>query len=110
MEPRINLWIEQDGEVVLSDWRVSLLEAIAETGSISSAAIKMDVPYHRAWDKIHEMEHGLGVKLVETQAGGAGGGGAQLTPEGRAYVEKFRCFQAGFKEQIDQRFKETFTK
>ncbi len=110
MQPRINLWIEHDGEVVLSDWRVSLLEAIAETGSISSAAARLKVPYHRAWDKVHEMEHGLGVRLVETQTGGAGGGGAHLTPEGHDYVERFRKFEAGFKEQIERRFKETFGK
>jgi molybdate transport system regulatory protein len=108
MQPRINLWIEHDGEVVLSDWRVSLLEAIAETGSISSAAAHMNVPYHRAWDKIHEMEQGLDVKLVEAQVGGAGGGGARLTPEGLDYVERFRRFQAGFKEQVERRFKEAF--
>ena len=108
MQPRINLWIEQDGDVVLSEWRVSLLEAIAQTGSISSAAVKMNVPYHRAWDKINEMEQGLGVKLVETQAGGAGGGGAHLTQAGLDSVEKFRRFQAGFKEQVERRFKETF--
>jgi len=110
MRPRVNLWIEHDGEVVLSDWRVSLLEAIAETGSISAAAAKMNVPYHRAWDKIREMEDGLGVKLVETQTGGAGGGGAQLTPDGLEYVERFRRFQAGFKEQVEHRFQETFGK
>jgi len=108
MQPRINLWIERDGEVVLSEWRVSLLEAIAETGSISSAAVKMGVPYHRAWDKINEMEQGLDVKLVETQAGGAGGGGARLTPAGLDYIEKFRRFQAGFKEQVERRFQDTF--
>ena len=34
MQPRANFWIEQDGQVVLSSWRVKLLEAIAETGSI----------------------------------------------------------------------------
>ncbi len=108
MKPHLNLWIELNDEVVLSDWRVSLLEAIAETGSISSAAAKMDVPYHRAWDKIHEMEEGLGVKLVETQTGGSGGGGAQLTPHGQRYIEQFRQFQAGFKEQVEQRFRQTF--
>ncbi|HLF29069.1 MAG TPA: LysR family transcriptional regulator [Anaerolineae bacterium] len=110
MEPRVNLWIEQDGEVVLSEWRVSLLEAIAQTGSISAAAAQLNVPYHRAWDKIHEMEAGLGVKLVETQTGGSGGGGAQLTPDGARYIEQFRRFQSGFKEQVERRFQETFQK
>jgi len=108
MQPHINIWIEHNGEVVLSDWRVGLLEAIDEHGSISAAAIKLKVPYHRAWDKLNEMERGLGVKLVEAQIGGAGGGGAHLTPEGRAYIEKFRRFQSGFQEQIEARFKAAF--
>ena len=108
MKPRLNLWIEQDGEVVLSDWRVGLLEAIGETGSISAAAVKLNVPYHRAWDKLEEMEKGLGVKLVATQTGGSGGGGAHLTRAGLDYLDKFRRFQAGFKEQVEARFKEIF--
>ena len=108
MKPRINLWIEEEGEVVLSDWRVRLLEAIVETGSISSAAAKLDVSYHRAWDKIREMEQGLGVKLIDAQAGGPGGGGARLTPEALDLVQKFRRFEAGFKEQVERRFQETF--
>ena len=108
MKPRVNLWIEQDGEVVLSDWRVSLLEAIAETGSISAAAVRLNVPYHRAWDKIHEMEEGLGIELVETQTGGTGGGGAAISHAGHDFIEKFRRFQAGFQERVEQRFLETF--
>lgn len=108
MKPRLNLWIEQDGEVVLSDWRVSLLEAIGATGSISAAAARLSVPYHRAWDKLEEMEKGIGVKLVATQTGGSGGGGAHLTPAGRDYIDKFRRFQAGFREQVEKRFNEIF--
>ena len=44
MEPKVNLWIEIDDQVVLSRWRVELLAAIAETGSISGAADRMGVP------------------------------------------------------------------
>ena len=66
MQPKSNLWIEKDGEVVLSRWRVNLLRAIDEAGSISAAAEKMKVSYHRAWEKLHEMETRLGVTLVES--------------------------------------------
>ena len=51
MHPRANFWIERDGEVLLSTWRVRLLEAIAETGSISAAAARMNISYRRAWDR-----------------------------------------------------------
>lgn len=108
MQPRINLWIEKDGDVVLSVWRVQLLEAIDQTGSISSAANKMDVSYHRAWDKLQEMEQGLGIRLIETQTGGAGGGGAHLTDAGRDLITKFYRFQEGFEQQVQQRFDKTF--
>ena len=63
MQARANFWIEESGQVVLSTWRVKLLEAVAETGSISAAAAKMGISYRRAWDKIHESEERLGVKL-----------------------------------------------
>jgi molybdate transport system regulatory protein len=80
MKPRLNLWLENDGEVVFSIWRMRLLQAVADTGSISGAAAALDVHYRTAWQKINEMETRLGQKLVQTQVGGQRGGGATLTP------------------------------
>ncbi|MFN8481691.1 MAG: LysR family transcriptional regulator [Anaerolineae bacterium] len=108
MYPRFNLWIEVDGDVALSAWRVSLLEAIAETGSISSAAERMNIGYRQAWAKIRECEERLGVPLIETTVGGVGGGGAQLTPAAQDLVAKYRTFSAGLEESIRQRFKKVF--
>jgi molybdate transport system regulatory protein len=108
MQPKSNLWIEQDGEVVLSKWRVNLLRAIDEAGSISAAAEKLQVSYHRAWEKIHEMETRLGVKLVETQTGGQHGGGAHLTPIARDYVARFDRFSQGIDEIVARHFAESF--
>jgi molybdate transport repressor ModE-like protein len=108
MEPKFNLWIEHNGVVVLSEWRVRLLDAIDQTGSISRAAERMKVTYHRAWEKLHEMEEGLGYKLVEAQVGGVGGGGAELTEQGRALMKQFRSLSAGLADEIDQRFEDVF--
>lgn len=108
LEPKINIWIEKDNKVVLSLWRVRLLEAIAETGSISAAASKMGVSYRRAWEKIQECEARLAVKLVDTQTGGSGGGGSSLTPEAVAYVDRFRKFAAGLDEFVSERFEKYF--
>jgi molybdate transport system regulatory protein len=108
MEPKFNLWIEHNGVVVLSEWRVRMLDAIDQTGSISRAAEHMKVTYHRAWEKLHEMEEGLGYKLVEAQVGGVGGGGAELTPQGRALMKQFRALSQGLVDEIDQRFDEVF--
>ncbi len=108
MQIKSNFWVEKDGEVVLSRWRVSLLLAIDETGSISAAAERMGIPYRRAWDKVHECEERLGAKLIDTQTGGHGGGGAQLTREGTEYVRRFQQFSNGLDELIRTRFREAF--
>jgi len=108
MQPKSNLWIEKDGEVVLSRWRVNLLRAIDEAGSISAAAEKMKVSYHRAWEKLHEMETRLGVTLVETQTGGEHGGGARLTQVAADYVARFEQFSQGIDEIVAQRFAKAF--
>jgi len=108
MEPKFNLWIEQAGVVVLSGWRVQLLEAIAATGSISAAAEQLKVPYRRAWEKLQEMEAGLGRKLVETAVGGAGGGGAHLTADGQQAVAQFRQFADHFDREVAERYQAAF--
>jgi molybdate transport system regulatory protein len=108
MQPKFNLWIEQDGKVVLSTWRVALLEAIAATGSISGGAAQLKVPYRRAWEKVQAIELGLGEKVLETEVGGAGGGGARLTAAGRRAMEAFHSFAAGFEDEVGQRFQAAF--
>jgi len=108
MQIKANFWIEKDGEVVLSRWRVALLQAIDETGSISAAADRMGIPYRRAWDKVRECEKRLDEKLIDTQTGGHGGGGAQLTREGTEYVRRFQQFSSGLDELIRNRFREAF--
>ncbi len=108
MQIKANFWVEKDGRVVLSRWRVALLQTIDEAGSISAAAERLGVPYRRAWDRIHECEERLGVKLIDTKTGGAGGGGAQLTPEGAEYVRRFQQFSKGLDEVVRNRFREAF--
>ncbi len=106
--PRLNLWLERDGRVVLSRWRVALLEAIAAHGSISAAAEQLGVPYHRAWDRLAEMEAGLGLTLVDRQMGGPGGGGARLTAAGENYVARFNHFAQGIDDLAAAQFREAF--
>jgi molybdate transport system regulatory protein len=108
MEPKFNLWIEKNGKVVLSQWRVELLEKIAETGSISGAAEKLEIPYRRAWEKVGEIERGLGFKVLYTAVGGKGGGGAQLTPAARRAIEQFKAFAEGFEADVARRYRQVF--
>jgi molybdate transport system regulatory protein len=108
MQPKFNLWIEHNGEVVLSAWRAELVEVIGTTGSISAAAEQLQVPYRRAWEKVQQMEAGLGVKLVDTTVGGAGGGGARLTPAGEQALAQFQAFADGFEVLVQERYASAF--
>ena len=108
MKPRYNLWIEKEGEVVLSTWRVKLLQAIDTSGSITSAAEKMDVPYRRAWERLNEMENRLGFHLLETEVGGTGGGGAVLTDKAKDLISRFNRFEEGLASEIQERFRNAF--
>jgi molybdate transport system regulatory protein len=108
MEPRVKLWVEKDGKLVLSDYRVRLLEFIDETGSLAEAAERMQLSYRRAWGKVREIEQNLGVKLVESAAGGAGGGGSRLTDEGRRLVALFERFRKATEHDLSIEFARVF--
>ena len=108
MQPHYNLWLEVDGEVVLSLWRAELLRAVASCGSISAAAEQMGVPYRTAWQKINEMETRLGQRLVETQTGGQHGGGARLTPTAERLLAQFDHFAHDMERLVVDSFAANF--
>jgi len=108
MRVRLNVWLEEDGEVALSVWRVQMLEAIERTGSITGAAEALDTPYRRVWERLNECEERLGVRLVERQTGGEGGGGAHLTEAGRDVVARFNRITDGLEALIQERFEKAF--
>ncbi|MEP6871688.1 MAG: LysR family transcriptional regulator [Anaerolineaceae bacterium] len=80
LAPRQKLWLEREGKLVMSDYRLRLLELIAETGSLAQAATALGLSYRRAWGKVKELEANLGLSLVQSEVGGAGGGHTVLSP------------------------------
>lgn len=108
MEVRTKVWIEQDGEVMLSDWRIALLEAVEATGSLAEAARQMDVPYRTAWYKLKALEGRWGVPLLITETGGADGGRSRLTPQACELIRRFHRVADGLHEQATTRFSDVF--
>jgi molybdate transport system regulatory protein len=101
---RSKIWIERGDDVVLSEWRVELLEAIDASGSLRRAAEALDVPYRTAWDRVKATEAELGFRLLDTESGGADGGGSRLTPEAREICRRFRRVSSGIHEVVSRRF------
>jgi len=108
MEPRLKLWVEKDGVLVFSDYRATLLDHIAKTGSIRGGAERMGLSYRRAWGKIKEIEQNLGVRLVDSEAGGPGGGQTKLTPEGERLLARYRAFRAAAEADVARDFGQAF--
>lgn len=73
--------------------RADLLDGIAATGSISAAGKAMGMSYKRAWGLVQALNEGFGRPLVETARGGAGQGGAQLTPLGQDVLARYRAME-----------------
>ena len=105
---RSKIWVERATDVLLSEWRVQPLQAVAETRSLARAAERLRVPYRTAWHKIRENEERLGVRLLETESGGAEGGGSRLTDEARDLIGRFRRVTAGVADLVERRFRAEF--
>jgi molybdate transport system regulatory protein len=109
VEPKVKLWVEEGGLLVLSDYRVHLLQHVADSGSLAQAAERMGLSYRRAWGKIKEIERNLGVRLVQSEVGGIGGGRTRLTAQGEHLLAQYHRFQAAVEADVDREFAEAFS-
>jgi molybdate transport system regulatory protein len=72
--------------------KVTLLEAIEATGSISAAARSLDMTFRRAWELLDHMNKAFGRPLVVGHQGSTGG--AELTDLGREVIARYRRIEA----------------
>ncbi len=90
MKRRLKLRIRLCAFAALGPGKIALLQAVSHTGSISAAARDQGMSYRRAWLLLDEMNRALTQPVVQTQAGGSHGGGAQLTPAGERLIVLYR--------------------
>ncbi|MEE9558664.1 MAG: LysR family transcriptional regulator [Candidatus Brocadiales bacterium] len=108
MEPRFKVWIEKEDEVVFAEGRKMLLEAVDELGSLNAAAKKLGMSYRAAWGKIKATEARLGKKLLESSAGGRGGGGARLTRDAREMLKRYNRYKTRVKNCVEREYRAIF--
>jgi len=99
------IWIEIDGYILLGEGRVSLLKAIAETGSLSQAAKSVGMSYKKAWSLIDAVNNRSKKPVVTKSIGGKGGGGAVLTDYGRQLIKTFDTINENCWNYLDQQIK-----
>ena len=93
-EVRFRLRITKGDAIAIGPGKTDLLEAIARTGSLTSAAKSIGMSYRRAWLLVDTMNRSFRTPLVEAGAGGSHGGGAALTPLGQEVVERYRRIES----------------
>jgi molybdate transport system regulatory protein len=90
---RLNIRIDLAGGLRIGPGKIAVLEEIARSGSISAAGRALGMSYRRTWELVEDLNTGLGTPVVQTAAGGSGGGGTVLTAAGKALIERYRAIE-----------------
>lgn len=83
---RLSIRLDLESGARIGPGKITVLEEIARSGSLSAAGRAMGMSYRRIWELVDDLNRSLGAVLVEKTAGGSGGGGAVLTEAGRAVI------------------------
>ncbi len=101
---RSKVWIERDGQIVMSEYRARLLEAVEREGSVAAAADVLGLPNRTAWKKLREIEAAAGTPLLDSGSGGASGGQSKLTAAAEEMLAAFRRVADPVDEEVQERF------
>lgn len=88
--PSLRIRIVFGEDAMLGPGKADLLERIRDTGSIAAAGRSMSMSYKRAWMLVESMNAAFREPLVESNRGGAKGGGAYLTDTGAEVLATYR--------------------
>lgn len=91
------------GGVALGPGKAELMEGVRDAGSIAAAGRRMGMSYQRAHDLVAALNADFREPVVATAAGGAGGGGARLTPFGEAVLQAYRDAEAAAGAAVAER-------
>jgi len=105
-EIKNRLWIETDGEILLGTGRVHLLKAIEKTGSLSQAALSINMSYKKAWTLMNQVNSRAKKPVIATSIGGTKGGGTTLTSYGRELIVAYDTINLNCEEFLKEQLAE----
>lgn len=91
---KFRIRIHKGEDIAVGPGKISLLEAVIDTGSITAAARKLGMSYRRAWLLIDTMNHSFRGPVVETAKGGRTDGSTLVTPLGNEVILRYRTIEA----------------
>lgn len=89
VKPKLRVWVVFLDRVKVGAGRAELLGAIDELGSIRAGAARLGMSYRYAWGYIRDLEEAAGFRFIERQRGGGQTGGAALTAQGKAFLNRY---------------------
>lgn len=89
-QAKFRMRITAEDVIAIGPGKIALVEAIADTGSITSAAKSLDMSYRRAWMLLDELNRALKKPAVDSAKGGQHGGGSVVTDTGRELINLYR--------------------
>jgi len=93
MGDRLSIRLDLESGARIGPGKIAVLEEIARAGSISAAGRALKMSYRRTWELVEDLNKSLGTPVVETAAGGSGGGGTVLTKAGMTIVNSYRAIE-----------------
>ena len=99
---RVRIYFGQN--LAIGPGRIELLEGVQRSGSLAQAARDMGMSYRRAWLLMQSLNESLRSPASLAARGGRRGGGATVTPTGRALIETFRRMENKATRNITKRF------
>lgn len=93
------IFVDDNNEKFFGEGPYRLMKGIEETGSLRATAMNMGMSYTKALKLIKNAEEALGFAFTLRVNGGKSGGGSHLTPEGKAWLDRYEQFRdACYKE------------
>jgi molybdate transport repressor ModE-like protein len=89
-----------EGEEILNDKFISILNDIKSNGSIQAAAEKNNISYRKLWGDIKKAEDSLKFCITEKKRGGKEGGHTSLTEDGINMLNAFKELEQEFDKAI----------
>jgi molybdate transport system regulatory protein len=102
---RLSIRVDLASGLRIGPGKVSLLETIRSTGSISAAARSLEMSYRRAWLLVEEINSGLHEPAVTAASGGRHGVGAIVTEMGARIIDLYHSIESQAISAADNEFR-----
>lgn len=101
MKVACKIWLDHNGKA-FGEGPCELLKRVEKTNSLHEAAHQMDMSYSKAWCLIRTLEERLGFSLLERKVGGVSGGGSQVTPKAKDFMNRYGRFHKDVEEALER--------